>query len=80
MNLDQYTNLIRAISLLGMVFIAGWITKSCLSKNQINEQQKQLPFQYEQQIIQIDSSIHIIPFTISDSERTNYLNNYRKIR
>lgn len=80
MDLNQYTNLIRAVSLLGMVFIAGWITKSCLSKDVKNEQQTDLSIKYEQQIIQIDSTIDRIPFAISDSERTNFLNNYGKIR
>jgi len=78
--MEQYVNLIKAVTWLLLLFFVGFVYKSCQSNKPKNQEQTILHKQYEQQIIQTDSVINRIPFAYSDSERTNFLQNYRTFR
>ena len=78
--MQQYVNLIKAVTWLLLLFFVGYAYKSCQSNKIKNQEQTNLYKQYEQQIIQTDSAINRIPFAYSDSERTNFLQNYRTYR
>jgi hypothetical protein len=76
--MDQYTNLIKAVTSLLLLFFVAYIYKSC------NKEPISLPISQktttQNEIIKIDSSINRIPFTFSDSQRTIFLQNYGKFR
>jgi cbb3-type cytochrome oxidase subunit 3 len=78
MNLDQYTNLIKAVTSLLLLFFLGYIYKSCNKKEQSLPISQKIIIQNE--IMQADSAILVIPFAYSDSQRTNFLQNYRRFR
>lgn len=78
--MEQYVNLIKAVTSLLLLFFVGYVYKSCQSNKLKNQEQTILHKQYEQQIIQADSAINRIPFAYSDSQRTNFLSNYRTYR
>jgi hypothetical protein len=76
--MDQYTNLIKAVTSLLLLFFGAYVYKSC------KEEPKPLPIPQQivikNEIIKTDSAINRIPFTYSDSERTIFLQNYSKFR
>jgi len=76
--MEQYTNLIKAVTSLLLLFFVAFIYKSC------NKKPESLPISQpiilKNEIIKIDSSINRIPFTYSDSQRTIFLQNYGKFR
>ena len=78
MNLDQYSNLIKAVTSLLLLFFIGYVYKSCKKEVQTLPISQQITIQNE--IIQTDSAINRIPFAYSDSQRTNFLQNYRTYR
>lgn len=78
MNLDQYSNLIKAVTSLLLLFFVAYVYKSCKEKPKELKIPQQIVIQNE--IIQTDSAINRIPFAYSDSQRTNFLSNYRAYR
>ena len=82
MNLDQYTNVIKAVTWLLLLFFVAYIYKDYTKKKAESQvisaiiQQKV----YETQILKLDSITYRIPYAYSDSERTNFLRNYSKFR
>ena len=78
MNLDQYSNLIKAVTMLLLLFFVAYVYNSCKEK----PKQLQIPQQIviKNEIIKADSAINCIPFAYSDSQRTNFLQNYRTYR
>ena len=82
MNLDQYANVIKAVTMLLLLFFVAYIYKDCKNKKVITaEKSTILPSKvYETQILKLDSITTRIPYAYSDSERTNFLRNYSKFR
>lgn len=78
MNLDQYSNLIKAVTSLLLLFFVGYVYNSCKEKSKPLQIPQQIVIQNE--IIKTDSAIIRIPFAISDTERANFLQNYRTFR
>lgn len=78
MNLDQYSNLIKAVTGLLLLFFVAHIYKSCKEKPEALPISHKIVIQNE--IIKTDSSIARIPFAISDTERANFIQNYRSFR
>ena len=78
MNLDQYSNLIKAVTGLLLLFFVAHIYKSCKEKPESLPIPKQIVIQNE--IIKTDSAIARIPFAISNTERTNFIQNYQSFR
>ena len=76
--MEQYVNLIKAVTSLLLLFFIGYVYNSCKEKPKSLEIPQQIVIQNE--IIKTDSAINRIPFIISDSERTNFLQNYRTFR
>jgi hypothetical protein len=76
--MEQYVNLIKAVTSLLLLFFIGYVYKSCKEKPKSLEIPQQIVIKNE--IIKTDSAINRIPFIISDSERTNFLQNYRTYR
>jgi hypothetical protein len=76
--MQQYVNLIKAVTSLLLLFFIGYVYNSCKEKPKSLEIPQQIVIQNE--IIKTDSAINRIPFIISDSERTNFLQNYRTFR
>lgn len=76
--MEQYVNLIKAVTSLLLLFFIGYVYNSCKEKPTSLPISQQITIQNE--IIQTDSAINRIPFVISDSERTNFLQNYRTFR
>ncbi len=76
--MEQYVNLIKAVTSLLLLFFVGYVYNSCKEKPKSLEIPQQIVIQNE--IIKTDSAINRIPFIISDSERTNFLQNYRTFR
>jgi hypothetical protein len=76
--MEQYVNLIKAVTSLLLLFFVGYVYKSCKEKPKSLEIPQQIVIKNE--IIKTDSAINRIPFIISDSERTNFLQNYRTYR
>jgi len=76
--MEQYVNLIKAVTSLLLLFFVGYVYNSCKEKPKSLPISQQITIQNE--IIKIDSSINRIPFTYADSERTNFLQNYRTYR
>jgi len=78
MNVDQYSNLIKAVTGLLLLFFVAHIYNSC------KEKPESLPISHKiiinNEIIKTDSAINRIPFAISDTERANFLQNYRAFR
>jgi hypothetical protein len=76
--MEQYTNLIKAVTSLLLLFFAAYVYNSC------KEKPKPLPIPQQivikNEIIKTDSAINRIPFAYSDSERTIFLQNYSKFR
>ena len=82
MNLDQYTNVIKAVTMLLLLFFVAYVYKDCTIK-QTNNQAKSTLIQTNEiksQIIKLDSVIYHIPFAYTDSQRTDFLRNYSKFR
>jgi len=82
MNLDQYTNVLKAVTWLLLLFFVAIIYKDCKNnKPLIAEKSIIQPSKvYETQILKLDSITYRIPYAYSDSERTNFLRNYSKFR
>ena len=76
--MEQYVNLIKAVTSLLLLFFVSYVYKSCKEKHEVLPILQQITIQNEK--LKIDSSINRIPFTYADSERTNYLQNYRTYR
>jgi hypothetical protein len=76
--MEQYVNLIKAVTSLLLLFFIGYVYNSCKEKSKPLQIPQQIVIQNE--IIKTDSVIARIPFIISDSERTNFLQNYRTFR
>ena len=76
--MEQYVNLIKAVTSLLLLFFVGYVYKSCKEKPEIFPISQQITIQNE--IIKTDSVINRIPFAYSDSQRTNFLSNYRTYR
>jgi len=76
--MQQYVNLIKAVTSLLLLFFVAYFYNSCKEKPKSLEIPQQIVIQNE--IIKTDSAITRIPFIISDSERTNFLQNYRTYR
>jgi hypothetical protein len=76
--MEQYVNLIKAVTSLLLLFFIGYVYNSCKEKPKPLQIPQQIVIQNE--IIKTDSVIARIPFIISDSERTNFLQNYRTFR
>ena len=76
--MQQYVNLIKAVTSLLLLFFMAYVYKSCKEK----PKELQIPQQIviKNEIIKTDSAINRIPFIISDSERTNFIQNYRTFR
>ena len=76
--MDQYTNLIKAVTSLLLLFFVAYIYKSC------NKEPISLPTSQktttQNEIIKTDSIIVRIPFSYTDSQRTIFLQNYGKFR
>jgi hypothetical protein len=82
MNLDQYTNVIKAVTWLLLLFFVAIVYKDC-TKKQTNIQPKSTLIQTNEikaEILKLDSVTYRIPYAYSDSERTNFLRNYSKFR
>lgn len=82
MNLDQYTNVIKAVTWLLLLFFVAIVYKDC-TKIQTNIQSKSTLIQTNEiksEILKLDSVTYRIPYAYSDSERTNFLRNYSKFR
>lgn len=82
MNLDQYTNVIKAVTMLLLLFFVAYVYNDW-TKKRTNIQAKTTLIQtneLKKQIIKIDSVIYRIPFVYTDSQRTNFLRNYSKFR
>ena len=82
MHLDQYTNVIKAVTILLLLFFVAYIYNDC-TKKLTNNQAKTTQIQTNEiktQIFKLDSITYRIPFAYSDSERTNFLRNYSKFR
>lgn len=79
--IDQYSNFIRAVTMLMALFIGTWIYRSCQAKQsppQIQNTQN-IPF-YDHSIRTLDSLSFVIPYDLTDSLRAEYLKNYTKRR
>ena len=76
--MDQYTNLIKAVTSLLLLFFMAYVYKSCKEKPKPIEIPQQIVIKNE--ILKTDSIIIRIPFAYSDSERTIFLQNYSKFR
>lgn len=76
--MEQYVNLIKAVTSLLLLFFVAYVYNSCKEKPKSLEIPQQIVIQNE--IIKTDSAINHIPFIISDSERTNFIQNYRTFR
>jgi hypothetical protein len=76
--MEQYVNLIKAVTSLLLLFFIGYVYNSCKEKPKPLQIPQQIVIQNE--IIKTDSTINRIPFIVSDSERTNLLQNYRTFR
>ncbi len=79
--MDQYSNMIRAITMFLTLFVGTWMYRSCQEK----QSPPQIPIKekiiyYDHKIRSFDSSIFVIPFRFSDSIRAEYLKNYTKQR
>lgn len=76
--MDQYTNLIKAVTSLLLLFFVAYAYKSCKKEPEKLQIPQQIVIKNE--IIKTDSIIVRIPFAYTDSERTNFLQNYRTFR
>ena len=76
--MDQYTNLIKAVTSLLLLFFVAYVYKSCKKEPEKLQIPQQIVIKNE--IIKTDSAINRIPFAYSDSERTIFLQNYSKFR
>lgn len=76
--MDQYTNLIKAVTSLLLLFFVAYFYKSCKEEPKTLQIPQKIVIQNE--IIKTDSAIMRIPFAYSDSQRTNFLQNYQKFR
>jgi hypothetical protein len=76
--MQQYVNLIKAVTGLLLLFFVAYAYKSCNKEPEKLQIPQQIVIQNE--IIKTDSAINRIPFIISDSERTNFIQNYRTFR
>lgn len=82
MNLDQYTNVIKAVTILLLLFFVAYIYND-ITKKRTNNQAKStlIPTnEHTKEILKLDSTITRIPFTYTDSQRTDFLRNYTKFR
>lgn len=82
MNLDQYTNVIKAVTMLLLLFFVAYVYKDCTKKRTNNQAKTTLILTNElkTEILKLDSATNRIPYAYSDSERTNFLLRYSKIR
>jgi hypothetical protein len=76
--MDQYTNLIKAVTSLLLLFFVAYFYKSC-KKEPISLPTSQ-KITVKNEIIKTDSIIVRIPFAYTDSQRTSFLQNYSKFR
>lgn len=76
--MEQYTNLIKAVTSLLLLFFVAYAYKSCNKKPESLIIPQKISIQNE--ITQTDSIIFRIPFAYTDSQRTNFLSNYRTFR
>jgi hypothetical protein len=76
--MNQYSNLIKAVTSLLLLFFVAYVYHSCKEKPKPLPISQQIIIQNE--IIKTDSIINRIPFTYSDSQRTNFLQNYQRFR
>lgn len=78
----NYNDLFKAVGLLLLIFLAGYMFNRWKDKREYNAQIQIInqTKHYEKQIIQIDSSINRIPFAGNDSQRTEFIKNYSKYR
>jgi hypothetical protein len=76
--MEQYTNLIKAVTSLLLLFFVAYFYNSCKEKPKPLLIPQQIIIQNE--IIKTDSIINRIPFTYTDSQRTNFLQNYQRFR
>lgn len=82
MNIDQYTNLIKAVTVLGFLLLSAMILNRCtLFPTNKHKNVALFPTnQHEKKIYYIDSTIATIPFTYTDSARTKFFKDYSKNR
>lgn len=78
----QYNDLFKAVGLLLLIFLGGYMFSKFENKRTYNAQISILNEKksYETKIHTIDSTIARIPFTGNDSQRTEFLKNYSKFR
>jgi hypothetical protein len=76
--MDQYTNLIKAVTSLLLLFFVAYVYNSCKEKPKSLQIPQQIIIQNE--ILKTDSIITRIPFAYTDSQRTNFLQNYWRFR
>lgn len=82
MDVDQYTNVLKAVTWLLLLFFVAYVYND-FTKKRTNNQAKTTLIQTNElksEIIKLDSVINRIPFAYSDSQRTNFLRNYSKFR
>jgi len=82
MNLDKYTNLIKAVTVFGFLMISAIILNRCtLFQTKKPENVALISTNpYEKKIYFIDSAIVSIPFAYADSTRTKFFKDYTKNR
>jgi hypothetical protein len=82
MNIDQYTNLIKAVTMFGFLMLSAIIVNRCaFNPTKKPENVALIPTNpYEKKIIFIDSAIVSIPFAYADSTRTKFFKDYTKNR
>ena len=76
--MDQYSNLIKAVTSLLLLFFVAYVYKSYKEKPKPLPISQQIIIQNE--ILKTDSIIYRIPFAYTDSQRTNFLQNYWRFR
>jgi hypothetical protein len=76
--MDQYSNLIKAVTSLLLLFFVAYVYNSCKEKPKALPISQQTIIQNE--IFKTDSVIIRIPFTYSDSQRTSFLLKYQSFR
>lgn len=82
MNIDQYTNLIKAVTVFGFLMLSAIILNRCtLFPTKKPENITLIPTNpYEKKMYFIDSAIIAIPFSYADSTRTKFFKDYTKNR
>jgi len=84
MNLDQYANVIKAVTAFALLLLVAYIYKDCTSQKNSTPKSKQTTITKKNEIKhkywKLDSAIIAIPFRYNDSARANFLRNYTNWR